>query len=69
MMPEMTGMDLYEALGQIAPDQQRRIVFLTGGAFTERARSFLETVDNRFLMKPFDASTLLRLVAEAVASF
>jgi PAS domain S-box-containing protein len=68
MMPEVTGMDLHDALGRIAPDQQRRIVFLTGGAFTERARSFLETVENRILVKPFDAGALLRLVGEVLAA-
>jgi two-component system, NtrC family, sensor kinase len=68
MMPEMTGMDLYESLGEIAPEQQRRMVFLTGGAFTERGRTFLEQVHARLLVKPFDAGTLLSLVAEVVAA-
>jgi CheY-like chemotaxis protein len=68
MMPELTGMDFYEALGEIAPEQQRRIVFLTGGAFTERARVFLEEAGRRLLMKPFDAATLLSVVAEVIAA-
>ena len=39
MMPEMTGMDLYAELEQLAPDQAARMVFVTGGAFTAaRAR-------------------------------
>jgi CheY-like chemotaxis protein len=42
MMPQMTGMDLHAALTRAAPDQAARMVFLTGGAFTERARRFLE---------------------------
>lgn len=68
MMPDMTGMDFYEALREVAPDQRRRVVFLTGGAFTERARTFLEAVSSRRLVKPFDAGTLLKLVAEVLAS-
>lgn len=67
MMPEMTGMDFYESLAQLAPEQQRRLVFLTGGAFTDRSRAFLEQVSARLLVKPFDAATLLSLVAEVAA--
>ena len=43
-------------------------VFLTGGAFTERARVFVESVRNRLLVKPFDASTLLKLVHEVLGA-
>ncbi|WP_437959058.1 ATP-binding protein [Sorangium sp. So ce119] len=68
MMPDMTGMDFYASLAELAPEQQRRVVFLTGGAFTERSKAFLQQVDARLLMKPFDAATLLSLVDEVVAS-
>src|SRR5262249_27705246 len=46
MMPEMTGMDLYEELTRAVPSQAERMIFMTGGAFTPRARSFLESVPN-----------------------
>ena len=39
MMPGMSGVDLHEELERIAPDQAARTGFLTGGAFTSRARS------------------------------
>jgi PAS domain S-box-containing protein len=58
MMPQTTGMDLYEALQQIAPAQARAMLFLTGGAFTTRARSFLERVSGAALEKPVNADTL-----------
>ncbi len=64
MMGVMTGMDLYAAVARIAPEQAERIAFMTGGAFTPRAREFLETVGNRRIDKPFDANTLLSLVHE-----
>jgi PAS domain S-box-containing protein len=63
MMPQMTGMDLHAALAQLAPDQAQRMLFFTGGAFTERARSFLDQVENLRLEKPFDATTLRTLIA------
>jgi PAS domain S-box-containing protein len=64
MMPEITGMDFYEQLGEIAPELRSRIVFLTGGAFTDRARRFLERVPNRKLHKPFDVDELAAALVE-----
>ena len=62
MMPEMTGMDLHAELLQIAPDQATAIIFLTGGAFTEQARAFLDRVPNQRLEKPFGPRALRALI-------
>jgi len=62
MMPEMSGMDLYEAMERVDPELARRTVFITGGAFTARAREFLERTASPHLDKPFDNQTLLDLV-------
>jgi signal transduction histidine kinase len=62
MMPELTGMDLYEALAQRAPDEAERMIFLTGGAFTPRSRKFLDQVPNQRLEKPCDLHQLLALI-------
>ncbi|HUL61149.1 MAG TPA: ATP-binding protein [Anaeromyxobacteraceae bacterium] len=67
MMPEMTGMDLYERVGEIAPELAHRIVFATGGAFTERSRDFLQRVPNARIEKPFDPVRLREAVACAMA--
>jgi hypothetical protein len=37
---------------------------MTGGAFTPKARGFLETVTNERLEKPFDMATLKNLVQD-----
>jgi two-component system, cell cycle sensor histidine kinase and response regulator CckA len=63
MMPDMTGMDFYDAVGAIAPTLQARFIFVSGGAFTERARSFLARVPNRRLAKPFDLGELVAALA------
>jgi PAS domain S-box-containing protein len=55
MMPEVSGMDFYD---QLAPELRQRIVFLSGGAFTARAQTFLDSVPNRRLAKPFDVDAL-----------
>jgi CheY-like chemotaxis protein len=62
MMPEITGMDLYAEMGLLAPEQVERIVFVTGGAFTARAREFLESVPNARVEKPIDFQNLKLLL-------
>ena len=42
----------------IAPEQASRIVFVSGGAFTPRAREFLERVPNARVEKPIDFQNL-----------
>lgn len=64
MMPDMTGVDFYNELRSFAPERAADIVFMTGGAFTPKARSFLDTISNERLEKPFDMTTLKNLVQE-----
>jgi len=66
MMPGITGMDLHDALLEIAPDQARVMVFVTGGAFTSRAREFLDRVSNSTIDKPFNSACLLARVREVI---
>jgi two-component system, cell cycle sensor histidine kinase and response regulator CckA len=66
MMPEMDAPVLYEEVRRIAPVQADRMVFVTGGAFTVRAREFLESVVNPRLSKPFDVEALVELVRSLV---
>ena len=53
MMPELTGMDLHAILAAERPALARRMVFVTGGAFTDRAREFLERSGAPQITKPF----------------
>ncbi|WP_052420627.1 PAS domain S-box protein [Hyalangium minutum] len=54
MMPELTGMDLHDALETVRPEVVRRMVFMSAGAFTARAARFLEDHASRRIEKPFD---------------
>jgi PAS domain S-box-containing protein len=63
MMPDLTGMDFYDALAFIDPSLQSKVVFISAGAFTDRARQFLDTVDNRRLDKPFDVAELAAVLS------
>ncbi|NVB78455.1 MAG: response regulator [Kofleriaceae bacterium] len=62
MMPELSGMDLHEAVAKIDPQQVTRMVFMTGGAFTGRAREFVERSGTPTIEKPFDKAALLSLL-------
>jgi PAS domain S-box-containing protein len=62
MMPEVTGMDLHERLAAERPELARRMIFLTGGAFTDRARSFLEQRRGQVMEKPVEGAALRALV-------
>ena len=62
MMPEMTGMDLYDELEQSAPDQAEKLIFMSGGAFTDNARVFLARSPNEVIEKPFKGAALRQAV-------
>ncbi|GMU01984.1 hypothetical protein KH5H1_61040 [Corallococcus caeni] len=68
LMPDMTGMDLFDELVRVAPRLADRVVFLTGGAFTQRAREFLDRVPGRYMQKPVDTRQVRRLVRERVST-
>jgi PAS domain S-box-containing protein len=58
MMPNMTGIELVEELQRVAPDQARRIIFLSGGAFTAQTRERLDELGMPQLEKPVTAKEL-----------
>jgi two-component system cell cycle sensor histidine kinase/response regulator CckA len=64
MMPGMTGMDFFELIQKSSPEIAPRVVFVTGGASTQRTTEFLNQTSNATLSKPFDAVTLKRIVAD-----
>lgn len=58
MMPEVDGVMVHQALEQRAPETLNRLVFTTGGAFTERARSFTVSSGCLVLDKPITTESL-----------
>lgn len=57
MMPSLTGIDLYKTLLAEAPAQAPRMLFMSGGAFTEEARHFtanndVSTSKSRLISRP-----------------
>jgi PAS domain S-box-containing protein len=63
MMGDMTGMDLHAQLRKRSAELAGRIVFMTGGVFTDGARDFLAGIPNVCIEKPFDLAALRAMVA------
>jgi CheY-like chemotaxis protein len=68
MMPDLSGIDVHEYLIREYPAVASRMVFMTGGAFTSKARQFLSTVTNDRLDKPFSLSQVNKLVERHLAA-
>jgi CheY-like chemotaxis protein len=66
-MPGVSGMDVHDEIMARDPEQARRIVFVSGGAFTPRMVEFLHSVPNRRIDKPYDPGELRLLVGELLA--
>lgn len=68
MMPTVSGIEVYEAIRAVDPLQAKRVVFMTGGAFTARVCQFLDATENARIEKPVERSTLLALVRSMLSS-
>jgi len=68
MMPEITGAELHGLLSASNVDQARRMVFMTGAAFTEESRRFLEEGGRAWLSKPFVVDEVRAALARVLAA-
>jgi CheY-like chemotaxis protein len=66
VMPQMTGMDLHAELTRAVPGMAEKMVFMTGGAFDDKASDFLDSVPNAQVLKPFCRTTLRQLVQDRI---
>ena len=67
MMPEMTGMEVFDRVRRESEDIAARMVFITGGAFTKRARNFLDAAPNPRIKKPFDLLEIRAVMTELLS--
>ena len=64
MMPGKTGMDFYASVSHEFPDLVQSIIFMTGGVFTPGTQSFIDSVTNSVIQKPFDIYEIRLLVKQ-----
>ncbi len=68
-MPEMSGVDIHAWLEQHLPELGKRLMFISGGVFTERNTRYLrEHPELIRINKPFNTGDLTRLVEKAIAA-
>lgn len=63
MMPELSGPELYQ---QLPPEQQRRVLFMTGGML-DRVQPMMEGMPARLIEKPFTRAAIKAHVADMAA--
>jgi len=66
MMPEQNGEDFYKELHRVDPDQARRMIFMTGGAYTPRSEEFLRSSRLPQVSKPLSLEVLQGAIREVV---
>ncbi len=66
LMPDGTGIDVFEGTTQRAPELAERFVFMTGGAFLPSLAEFLERVPNQRIEKPFALPVLEELLDRVI---
>jgi two-component system NtrC family sensor kinase len=66
-MPDTAGYAVFERLRADDPEHAARVVFVTGDAENESARSFLRDAERPFVSKPFMLPSVVRLLCYVAA--
>ncbi|TXD37231.1 response regulator [Lujinxingia vulgaris] len=66
-LPLVSGATFYRELSRERPELARRVVFMTGGLYSDEARELVASSDNVVLYKPFDLAALRKALASALA--
>jgi CheY-like chemotaxis protein len=65
-MPDMSGIELYERIGIIAPALQRKVVCVTGDVVSSQNETFLHETGIPCVAKPFGVNDLMRQVKQVL---
>jgi hypothetical protein len=68
MMAEVTGRQFFEALRLRSPELARRIIFMSGGAYTPSSLEFVKRMTHPLLTKPFEVEALEKLLVPLLPS-
>ena len=67
-MPGINGRQFYELVAQRKPALARRLIFLTGDVVNDETLSFLKSIGNPHIAKPFNLNSVSAIVQEAMRS-
>ena len=62
MMPHLTGADLHRQIAGESPSIAERFVFVTGGAFGEDARAYVQSTTQPTITKPFRSDEVAQVI-------
>lgn len=68
MMAEMQGEQFSQELSSRAPELARRVIFMSGGAYTPASLAFVSQMAHPLLIKPFKHTELERLLQPLLPS-
>ena len=68
MMPDLSGIQVYEASSEHVSGTPPRFVFLTGGAVTDTAKRFLSETHHRVITKPFRPALVRQVISEELSA-
>ncbi len=68
VMPDLDGVDVYEALEASRPDLLDRVIYTSGGAYTPRAAAFVANREIRFVEKPIHPQRFVELLEDVLGS-
>jgi two-component system NtrC family sensor kinase len=66
-MPEMGGDDFYRVVKEKRPSLADRIIFLTGDTLGDETRTFIDSVTNPLIEKPFELSGLKEEIVKVIS--
>jgi signal transduction histidine kinase len=66
VMPDVGGPEVYATLSERWPRLAKRVIFMTGGAFTPATKEFLSRGETPLLAKPFHVEELTALVRQSL---
>lgn len=67
-MPGMTGMDFHRELSERLPHLADRVLYFSGGAFTQASQDFVAGMQERVLEKPIRPEMLEKAIASVLAA-
>ncbi len=67
-MPGISGRQLYKKIVEKWPRMARKVVFLTGDASDISTMEFFNENNLTYIVKPFDITTLLARISEALSA-
>ncbi len=67
-MPDMNGVEFYQEVEKSNPGLEKKIVFITGGIFSDARAKFLNNIPNPKLGKPFKVEQLLQAISDVLST-